>query len=325
MASLTATTLIFKREGGLETLRHHRDRRNPFGPPVPIASKLDVSQRLFRPLKHRSWGVSGQLARHDRSKSYDPWLSLPEFERPGQRWRSAISYWVHPEPPIETACHRRKLAAAMAISDRTRIAAPLILKITLIGALGGAAYSYMTTTAAGGSGVTGVERGLLIGAIIASLLTSLNVWALQAPIGSSLSRTPFLLHVGLKSLVYLVVFMLGNAAGQRLLPIAPVAGVRIGLADILFFFAFSFAISFLLDLNSLLGQNVLVSFVTGRYFPTSSSESFSSSTCRIRLLPRNASAKSTSIASSTALSATSRVRSWCKEARFTSTSATRSS
>ena len=154
----------------------------------------------------------------------------------------------------------------MAISDRTRIAVPLIFRITLIGALGGAGYSYLTTTAPGGAGFTGIERGLLTGAIIASVLTSLNVWVLQAPIGSGLRRTPFLLHIGLKSLIYLAVFILGAAAGQWLFPIASVAGLHIGLADILFFFAFSFVVSFLLDLNSLLGQNVLVSFVTGRYF-----------------------------------------------------------
>jgi adenylate cyclase len=161
----------------------------------------------------------------------------------------------------------------MTISDRTRIAVPLILRITLIGALGGAAYGYMTTTAPGGAGFIGIERGLLSGAIIAGVLASLNVWVfvwafnfwlLQAPNGSG--RAPFLLHIGLKSLVYLIVFMLGDAAGQWLFPIASGAGVSIGLADILFFFAFSFVISFLLDLNSLLGQNVLLSFVTGRYF-----------------------------------------------------------
>jgi adenylate cyclase len=154
----------------------------------------------------------------------------------------------------------------MTIDYRTRIAVPLILKITLIGALAGAAYGYFAARAAGGVGVHGMERGLLTGAIVGSILTSLNVFILQAPIGGGVRRAPFLVHVGLKSLIYLVVFLLGNAVGQWLAPLPSLSGFQIGLNDVLYFIAISFVVSFLLDLNSLLGQNALLSFVTGRYF-----------------------------------------------------------
>jgi adenylate cyclase len=154
----------------------------------------------------------------------------------------------------------------MDIDDRTRIALPLIVRMALIGALAGAVYGYFATMAVGGAGIYGIERGLLSGAIIGGVLTSLNIFALQAPIGGGVRRAPFLLHVALKSLIYLVVFFLAIAVGQWLVPIPSFAGFQIGLGDILYFITISFVISFLLDLNSLLGQNVLLSFVTGRYF-----------------------------------------------------------
>jgi adenylate cyclase len=156
----------------------------------------------------------------------------------------------------------------MVIDDRIRIALPHILRITLIGALAAAAYGCFAATAAGGVGIYGIERGLLSGSIIAFVLSSLNIFVLQAPIGGGggVRRTPFLVHLGLKSLFYVVVFLLGIAAGEWLVPIPSFPGLQIGLGDFLVFIAISFVVNFLLDLNSLLGQNVLLSFVTGRYF-----------------------------------------------------------
>jgi adenylate cyclase len=150
----------------------------------------------------------------------------------------------------------------MAIDDRTRIALPFILRIVLISALAGAAYGYFA-----GAAVYGVERGLLTGAIIGGVLTSLNVFVLEAPIRRrSGRRAPFLLHVASKSLIYLIVFLLGAWIGQWLVPVSGDGRFEIGLSDLLYFFGLSFVISFLLDLNRLLGQNVLLNFVSGRYF-----------------------------------------------------------
>lgn len=153
----------------------------------------------------------------------------------------------------------------MAISERTRLAIPFVLKITLVGALGGATYGYGAAIRAGGTGLIGIERGLVGGAIIAGALSSINIWVLEGATGRS-RRAPFLLHVGVKSLLYLVALIFGAAVGQRLFPSQSDSGLQIGPYDVLFCFLFSFVISFLTDLNSLLGQNVLVSFMTGRYF-----------------------------------------------------------
>ncbi len=154
----------------------------------------------------------------------------------------------------------------MDIHNRTLIAFPLILRITVIGALAGAAYGYFAAVSAGASGSLGVARGLASGSIIGFVLTSLNVYFFQQPVGGEARRSPFLVHIGLKSLIYFVVFLVGIAAGQWIVPIPTVDSLRIGLGDILFFVAVSFVVNFLLDLNSLLGQNALLSFATGRYF-----------------------------------------------------------
>jgi adenylate cyclase len=154
----------------------------------------------------------------------------------------------------------------MAIDDRTRIAIPLIVRIALIGALAGAIYGYFASVEEGGAGLPGVERGALTGFFIGGVLSIISAFVLQAPVGGPIRRTPFLLHLLLKSLIYFVVFVVGMAVGQWLGPHSSFPGLRIGLDDIVFFIAISLAINFVLDLSSLLGQNVLLSFLTGRYF-----------------------------------------------------------
>lgn len=150
----------------------------------------------------------------------------------------------------------------MALDDRTRIVLPRILRLTLIGAVAGAVYGYVT---AGGYSFTGIERGVLTGALIAGTISSLDNFVLQAP-GAPLTRAPFLLNVGLRSLVYLVVFLVCIAAGQWLLPNPEATGIHISRNDILFCFAVLFVVSFLFEMNGLLGQNVLLNFVSGRYY-----------------------------------------------------------
>ena len=154
----------------------------------------------------------------------------------------------------------------MTIDDRTRLVVPFILRIVVFSAFAGAAYGYFASASAGAA-VYGVERGLLTGAVIGGVLTSLNIFVLDAPIRrGGVRRAPFLLHVALKSLIYLVVFLFGTWVGYRLVPGSGVVAFEIGLRDLLYFIALSFLVSFVLDLNRLLGQNVLLNFVSGRYF-----------------------------------------------------------
>jgi adenylate cyclase len=156
-------------------------------------------------------------------------------------------------------------AAAMTIDDRTRIALGRIIRLVMIAAVAGAAYSYITATADGGPGLPGIARGALSGALIGGIISLLDVFVPQAP-GAFLTRAPFLLNVGARSLIYLIVFLVGIAAGQWLIPIPSHGGrVHVSRDDILFSFAVMFVVTFLFEVNSLLGQNVLLAFATGRY------------------------------------------------------------
>jgi adenylate cyclase len=108
-----------------------------------------------------------------------------------------------------------------------------------------------------------VLRGALTGALIAGILTSLEVYLLWTPLGSSLRRVPFPVHVAVKTLIYLVVIMSALSFGAWAFP-APGEGGIEG-SDVLFSLAASFVFVFVMAVNKLLGQNVLLSFVTGRY------------------------------------------------------------
>ena len=155
----------------------------------------------------------------------------------------------------------------MTLDDRTRIALPLILKITAIGAAFGAIDGYFSAPAGGEAGLYGIARGLLTGGLIACILSSFHALVLRTPIGAPLVRAPCLLGLAVKLLIYLVVFVLGAEVGVLLIPNpASTGGLQISLLDIGFGLAVVFVVTFLVDVNSLLGQNVLLDFVTGRYY-----------------------------------------------------------
>ena len=152
----------------------------------------------------------------------------------------------------------------MAFDDRTRVALPQIASFTLVGVAIGAAYGYVSSLA-DHAGAIGLARGALTALLIALPISTVNTFTLLTP-GSRLSRMPFLLNVGARTLVYLGIFLASIAIGHFLLPNRPSDRVvPIDRADILFCFAATFVVSFLSEVNSLIGQNVLLAFVTGRY------------------------------------------------------------
>jgi adenylate cyclase len=149
----------------------------------------------------------------------------------------------------------------MVVEERIRLLLPRILSFTAIAAVLGAAYGYES----GDAGLRGLIRGALTGALIGAVGGSFNALVLQAP-GTRFARASFMFTVAMSSLVYLAVFLGAIALGQMLLPNHPPARpANISRDDILFCFGATFVISFLFEVNSLLGQNVLVSFMTGRY------------------------------------------------------------
>ena len=67
----------------------------------------------------------------------------------------------------------------------------------------------------------------------------------------------------IKTLVYLAVILLGLTLGAWALPFPGELGLR--HQDVLFSLALSFVFTFMFEVNRLLGQNVLLNFITGRY------------------------------------------------------------
>ena len=110
----------------------------------------------------------------------------------------------------------------------------------------------------------GLARGALTGAVIAGILTSFDGFVLNGPLGAPLRRTPFAVHVPVKTVIYLGVILFGLKFGSSLFPAPGENGIESG--DVLFSLAAAFVFVFILDVNSLLGQNVLINFITGRYY-----------------------------------------------------------
>jgi adenylate cyclase len=141
-----------------------------------------------------------------------------------------------------------------------------ILWVTALAAALGAAYSEMDALQRGGQvlAVYYLARGALTGAVIASTLTSFDGFVLRGPLGAPLRRAPFSMHVAVRTGIYLIVILFGLKFGSYLFPSPGERGVE--SIDVLVSLATAFVFAFMVDVNSLLGQNVLLNFIFGRYY-----------------------------------------------------------
>jgi adenylate cyclase len=144
-----------------------------------------------------------------------------------------------------------------------------VLRFTLIGAVVGAAYGHMMAVSDGRPllSITGLPRGILTGVIITGILFSLEQFLAQPAI-APLRSTAFLVHLAIKTVIYLVVILFGLVIGAWSFPAPSEVGVWLPIQrqDVLFSLAAVLAIRFIDDINHLLGQNVLLNFITGRYY-----------------------------------------------------------
>jgi adenylate cyclase len=140
----------------------------------------------------------------------------------------------------------------------------VILWFTVIGAAIGAVYGHSVSINEGSPlfGFDGIPRGLLTGTVISAILISFEAFVLAGPIGAPLRRAPFARHVAAKSFVYFGVILFGLALGAWAFPGRIEHGIR---QDVPFSLAVAFVFTFMYDINSLLGQHVLLNFITGRY------------------------------------------------------------
>jgi adenylate cyclase len=141
----------------------------------------------------------------------------------------------------------------------------LILWFTVIAAAVGAGYSltHVAENGAASSAVYHALRGLVTGAVISSILVSIELFVLTGPLGAPLRRAPFLAHLTVKTLIYLTVILFGLWFGAWAFPAPIEHGIE--RRDVLFALAASFVFTFMFDINQLLGQKVLLNFMTGRY------------------------------------------------------------
>jgi adenylate cyclase len=141
----------------------------------------------------------------------------------------------------------------------------LILRFSVGGGLIGAIYSQINVAMHGGPFFAsyGAPRGVVTGVVIAGILTSLEVFVLAEALGAPLRRAPFSVNVAIKTAIYLVLILFGLALGSWLFPAPNEPGIQ--GQDVLFSLAASFVFVFMLDMNRLLGQDVLLNFITGRY------------------------------------------------------------
>jgi adenylate cyclase len=137
----------------------------------------------------------------------------------------------------------------------------------LIAAVVGAAYGHMMAVSDGRAllGWAGLPRGVLTGVVISTLFSLEQV--LARPGMAWLRRLPFLVHLIIKTAIYLVVILFGLSVGGWVFPSPAELGLwcPINRQDVLFSFAAVLCVRFIDDINHLLGQNVLLNFVTGRY------------------------------------------------------------
>jgi adenylate cyclase len=142
----------------------------------------------------------------------------------------------------------------------------VVLWSTAIAAVVGAAYSEMQVWQGGRQALDlyAMARGAMTGALIGAILTTFNAFVLTAPLTAPLRRAPFTVHVAIKTLVYLGVILFALRLGHDLFRARGENGSEGG--DVLFALATAFVFVFILDVNSLLGQNALMNFITGRYY-----------------------------------------------------------
>jgi adenylate cyclase len=111
-----------------------------------------------------------------------------------------------------------------------------------------------------------LHGGVLTGLVITGALLSLEQ-VLARPVMALLRRTSFLVNLAIKTVIYLVIILVALTMGAWFFPAPSEVGVWLPIQrqDVLFSFAAVLVIRLVDDINHLLGQNVLLNFITGRY------------------------------------------------------------
>ena len=132
----------------------------------------------------------------------------------------------------------------------------IVLVTALVGAVIGAGYTYVAHNA--------LPVGLLIGAAFGSIFPSIEILLFKGDAGARLRRSPFLVFLGLRIGVYVVLIIAIEVSSVWLFYGRAAIGT-IGVADVAFALLVSFLFNFVFGIADLLGPGVLLAFALGRY------------------------------------------------------------
>ena len=157
------------------------------------------------------------------------------------------------------------------LSQRQHANLRLQLRIVLVSAVGGAIYGVAITLGeAGELYLGGIVQGLFTGAFIAAWCSSFDFWLPSLRIGRWLRQLSFSRYITAKTVYYVAGIDGGIFLGQNLFaplyggtPWSP--GDPAFIATFLGAMVVAGAVNFLMEMNTLLGRNVLINFLTGRY------------------------------------------------------------
>jgi len=145
----------------------------------------------------------------------------------------------------------------------------LILWFTAIAAVIGGAYAHFISTQNGTPlfGFAGVMRGIVTGAVIASMVGTVETLIETQPWAARLRNATLAVHLTIKTVILLVALQFGLVLGAWLFPRPGEVGLWLPFqwGDVAVCLAASFVFNFLIEVNRMLGRNVLLNFITGRY------------------------------------------------------------
>lgn len=140
----------------------------------------------------------------------------------------------------------------------------LVVSLTAASALGGSVFGLATTSGSARGGTSGA----FIGAVIALILVTIELFYVQTHAGRWIRQMSFVRMLAAKSVVYFAVFTLVLTSSDLILRedtgmlVRPDREFATNLA---FSAAFAIMINLTMQLNRLLGRGVLSNFILGRY------------------------------------------------------------
>jgi adenylate cyclase len=165
------------------------------------------------------------------------------------------------DTPLSTAPARER--AWLGVDDAPEFTAGRLATLLLFGALAGGAYARIYDTSA-----TQMLRGAVTGGLIAGGVSVFELLLFQIEPGKRLQTAPFGLSLAVRAVAWMLAILAGLAGGRIIVPMDD--GMRLfnshGLVDIAFSFAISFVAIGALAVKRLLGGDVVLALLSGRYY-----------------------------------------------------------